>query len=87
MLNLERCECVGEELKEAPAIREQIEGIGKMLYETELIMEDIISNIIGKPIPEHETNKDNCLQSTFTAVQISAKYCMEMAKRIQSLIF
>ena len=86
MLNLEKCELVGEE-KEAPAIREQIEGIGKMLYETELIMEDTISNIIGKPTPEHDIPKDNCLQATFTEVKKSAISCMEMAKRIQNLIF
>ena len=84
MLNLERCETPCD--KEV-SVKEQIEGIGKMLYETEMIMGDIISNIIGKPAPERNIPADNCLQSTFTAVKESAVMCMEMAKKIQSLIF
>lgn len=86
MLSYEKVETLDCE-KEAPAIREQIEGIRKILYEVEMTMEDIISNIIGKPTPERTVQEDTCLQSTFTSAQESALVCMDMAKRIKNLIF
>ena len=85
-------DCVDEKIAEMSrvetTVKDQLDTITKMLYETHLCLRSIMDNLIGtRDNEESPVKEEKCMQDSLYTVNQLSEECMVMSHRIKDILF
>ena len=85
-------DCVDEKIAEMPqvetTVKDQLETITKMLYETDLCLRSIMDGLIGTREKEDSLVKEEkCMRDSISTVSQLSEDCMVMSHKIKDILW